>query len=281
MNQFYMLLPSNTPEFGNKSNNFRVRLPHTINLEGDWEVALVEFVYPYSWNNLQGVVEDGSLLKDNGIYYEFLNGTVREVLIPPTNYETINDLLGSIIEQTIKEGKVLEQKIKHEKLTNPNIKDDDPRLYLGIGGGGVWTFDYITKRVRYEMPTNILRNVKLSKKLQYMMGFEKNDLYNGIHIAEHAVDMKGAFDTLYVYCSIIENQIVGNTKVPLLRSVNNTTGNFGELVERMYNFPYYIPVLKNELSVVEISIKGDDNKHIPFEFGKTIVKLHFRKRKFH
>jgi len=280
MNQFYALLPSNTPEFGNKSNDFKVRLPHTINLEGDWEVALVEFVYTYSWNNIQGITE-ATGLKDNGIYYEFVNGTVREVLIPPTNYETINDLLGTIQEETMKDGKLLQHKVQHEKLTNPKIKDDDPRLYLGMGGGGIWKFNYVTKRVIFEIPTNILRNVKLSRKLQYMMGFEKADLYNKINVAEHALDLKGAYDTLYVYCSIIENQIVGNTKVPLLRSVNNTSGNIGELVERMYNFPYYVPVLNKELSVIEISIKGDDNKPIPFEFGKTIVKLHFRKRKFH
>lgn len=280
MNQFYMLLPSNTPEPGNTLNNFKVRLPHTINLDGDWEVALVEFVYTYSWNNIQGVVEDDGF-KDNAIHFDFVNGHTRKVLVPPANYETIHDLLSSIKQQTIKIGEVLENKLKWQGIKDPSIKKNDPRLYLSIGGGGQWLFDVLAKRVIYDIPTNLLRSVRLSKRLAYMMGFENTELSKERNIAEHDVDMKGVFNILFVYCNIIENQIVGNTKVPLLRSINNTTGHFGELVERMYNFPYYVPVLKNEISTIEISIKGDDNKLIPFKFGKTIVKLHFRKRKFH
>ncbi len=54
MSDFYLTLPSNTNEPGNGTNEFCVRLPHSIELNGYWEVALVEIFYPNSWANLQG-----------------------------------------------------------------------------------------------------------------------------------------------------------------------------------------------------------------------------------
>ena len=61
---FYLTLPSNAsmsifPE--NTTASFRVKLPQTVDLSGDWEVGLYSMTYPRTWYNLQ----DG----DNHIYY--------------------------------------------------------------------------------------------------------------------------------------------------------------------------------------------------------------------
>ena len=58
MSGFYLNLPSNTltalgATRDNSSSEFLVRLPKDIRLNGDWEVALVEIQYPYSWDNLR------------------------------------------------------------------------------------------------------------------------------------------------------------------------------------------------------------------------------------
>lgn len=55
MSDFYIILPSNAKEPGNKTNEFRVRLPEKVQLQGKWEVALVEMLYPHNWPNVQGV----------------------------------------------------------------------------------------------------------------------------------------------------------------------------------------------------------------------------------
>ena len=54
--QFYLHLPSNSSldKFPNNTlTEYRVGLPQTINLTGEWEVALTESHYPRSWNNVQ------------------------------------------------------------------------------------------------------------------------------------------------------------------------------------------------------------------------------------
>ena len=49
----------------NKISHFVTRLPTPIELKGEWEVGMVEFVYPHTWynineqNNLFGFQVDG------------------------------------------------------------------------------------------------------------------------------------------------------------------------------------------------------------------------------
>lgn len=56
MKNFYMTLLSNSsmayyPE--NKTSSFTVQLPRYMCLDGDWEVALVEIHYPYTFSNVE------------------------------------------------------------------------------------------------------------------------------------------------------------------------------------------------------------------------------------
>ncbi len=53
---FYLTLPSNasTDIFpDNKTTEYRVSLPQTLDLEGDWEVGLYSILYPNSSYTLQ------------------------------------------------------------------------------------------------------------------------------------------------------------------------------------------------------------------------------------
>lgn len=111
-----------------------------------------------------------------------------------------------------------------------------------------------------------------------MMGFEECNLFNWNNrkeIAKYPIDMRAGVDALYVYCDLVENQIVGNTREPLLR-ILPVQGYHGEMIDKDFVARHYIPVLKKEFSTVKITIKSDRDTLIPFAFGKVIVKLHFR-----
>ena len=50
MDNFYITLPSNVRSFSdNTISNYETLLPHTIYLQDDWEVGLVELQYTKSW----------------------------------------------------------------------------------------------------------------------------------------------------------------------------------------------------------------------------------------
>ena len=54
----------------------------------------------------------------------------------------------------------------------------------------------------------------------------------------------------------------------------NATGNLGDLIHRLYTTPQYIQVSRKEFNIVEIDIRDDTGRPVPFEFGKVVVTLH-------
>lgn len=46
-----------------------------------------------------------------------------------------------------------------------------------------------------------------------------------------------------------------------------------------FNPIQYLPVMDNQADSIEINIKRDNGEPVPFQDGKVVVKLHFRKIK--
>ena len=92
--QFYLHPNGNLDKFPyNTLTEYRVCLPQTISLTGDWEVALTEIHYPHSWNNVQENFENRFYLRNQ----EF--SEVREALIIPLGqYSSVVDVITKINE---------------------------------------------------------------------------------------------------------------------------------------------------------------------------------------
>lgn len=114
---FYLTLPSDSsrnyfPE--NKISHFVTRLSAPIELKGEWEVGLVEFIYPHTWYNVNH--------STNLIGFDFNDGKIVGRRIPPGFYETVPDILKAIM---IKD---LEKKISFTynaitKRVSVNVRD--------------------------------------------------------------------------------------------------------------------------------------------------------------
>ena len=285
-----MTLPSNAQE-GNKTSDFAVRLPHNIQLDGQWEVALVEISYPYSWNN----VSTGQ----NRFTVTLVNGTAVHVYVPQGHYSEIAELLNGITYGITATTKYLKNRNKrdiHPVFNTPGgfqllagfakraaeateQKPEDAAetvQHIALSDNIKFSYDYTLKRVYVSFNSNVIRSVHLSEHLQYALGFDIQDLTRKRTTARHPIDLRAGVDGFYVYCNLIESQIVGGSYVPLLRVVH-VHGQYGDIVDRVYNSPHYVPILKKEFGQVEINIKSDTDHSIPFEFGKVVVKLHFRR----
>ena len=77
---------------------------------------------------------------------------------------------------------------------------------------------------------------------------------------------------------VIDPTVVGDFKVPLLRSVN-IDGRKGLIVSRIYQNIQYVPLHRKQFDTIEIDIRDDVGRKVPFERGKVIVTLYFRLRK--
>ena len=69
---------------------------------------------------------------------------------------------------------------------------------------------------------------------------------------------------------------MGDIKAPLLRVVDAAV-NCGDLIHRLYMTPQYVPVSRKEFNTVEIVIRDDTERPVPFEFGKVVATLHLRR----
>jgi hypothetical protein len=121
----------------------------------------------------------------------------------------------------------------------------------------------------------------LSPLLQYILGFEKSDLIFGDDdtiSAAYPPDLRAGVDSLFVYCDIVEPQIVGARREQLLRIIP-IKGAYAEIVHHDFISPHYVPVLNKQFGSIDISIKTDQNMPVAFRFGKTVAKLHFRKKR--
>jgi len=255
--QFYITIPSNTHK-DNTASNFRVVLPQRIRLEGEWEVALAEIIYPHSWFHLH---------EKNSIFMKTLSkeGTLK---LNPGYYSDINTFLNDINQGLI----------AYSALHMPELQN--------------LIFSYNKKKniVQFQLDSIDIIAITLSDELAKILGFNNRFIYYK-HPEDDPYDIIGKifeaheefvqfnlyYQTLFVYCNIVEDQIIGNTMAPLLRIIE-TQGKHGDLVCKTYDAPHYVPVLLKDFVQIEINIKTDMNELFSFMFGKVIVKLHVRRR---
>ena len=91
------------------------------------------------------------------------------------------------------------------------------------------------------------------------------------------IDLRGGFESLYVYSSIVEPRLIGDKISPLLRIVPITGRHREKMVTARFDHVQYIPVLSREFGSMESEIRDDTVRPVPFERGKVTATLHFRR----
>jgi hypothetical protein len=99
----------------------------------------------------------------------------------------------------------------------------------------------------------------------------------GEHVADRTFDLHSNLPMLYLYSDIVSYSFVGDTQAPLLRVVD-AQGAYGQMVQMTFTHPHYVPLAQNSFESIEININDELGKVVPFEFGKAVVTLHFRRR---
>lgn len=238
----------------NTTTNFFTKLPKSIKLNGEWKVGIAEFQYPctiYSVQNTENyvrIIERKPVVID-GIESGFYDDIITANILP-SNYDTIEDILMLINEHTL-----LKNKIN-------------------------FIFNLNSKYVQFQRLSDQIIEIELAAKLALQLGFDPNDKIILKNTGTHQANIKlGLPSQMFIYCDIINPQIVGDVMAPLLRVVSLDTSKYIFGVNRMVIFPqpYYIPVMRREFDTLEIDIRSDTGKLIPFQFGITCVKLHFKR----
>ena len=135
------------------------------------------------------------------------------------------------------------------------------------------------KRITVRLNKKTIKGVTFDETLQFMLGFPRNTLLTKRHnTATYNVDISAGINSFFIYCNIVEPQFVGNALKPLLRTVPVAEGQLGTTVHKEFISPHYIGLLSREFDTIEIEVRNDFGDLIDFQFGKVIVKLHFRRK---
>lgn len=92
---FYVILPSNSPVDGNRTNSFRVRLPKKLQFNSDWSVGLATLYYPHTWPLL-------GTTKQQHINIHWKTGESLTIVVSSSNFTNPEDLL-KILQETLQE----------------------------------------------------------------------------------------------------------------------------------------------------------------------------------
>ena len=243
---FYLTLPSNTsldvfPD--NKTTSYRVKLPQTIDLEGNWEVGLYSISYPNTWYTLQHGC-------DTHIFYADKSGLFQQAIVDYGYYNSMQELVKAV-----------------NKALTKNVNDNIKLTHNALNGK---SDSSVKKRV----------STRFSRTNVHCLGFGRNDIKIITKTAEspYVADLT-IVSTIYVYCDIVEPQIVGDTSAQLLKSIP-AEGKFGDIIAKTFTNIQYVPIRTKSFEAVEILLRNDTGDPVPFERGKVVITLHFRQHSY-
>ena len=211
VNQFYLTLPSNSSMdvFANNTTaKFVTKLPDVLELDGEWEVALSEIHYPHAWYNVPRntcsfvifyKTSDVDIALIEELPFEWWQGRNTMKTLPEGYYASPQEIVDEM-----------------KKLVAEYFAELPPGERFGY-------FKYARQREKCVFDLEPETILILNEPLAMMLGFDVRTMIGpGRHESSTIPDMDAALSSssLYVYCDIIEHNIVGDSEVPLLRLVN-------------------------------------------------------------
>lgn len=241
---FYVILNSNDSRElyeDNKMANFKVHLAKRLELEGEWECALVRFSFTNSLCTFHA---------PQSIYLSSERKSKEvEILLAPQRFRDINHLV---------------------RVINKTVEDD-----VNIGEGDLYPYLRVDHNDRVVMVHNFigkqLFRLEFSPHLEIILGLDRH----GCHYL-HAFRTD-----LYVYLDIIAKKIVGDAYVQLLTTVDigNVIAEQGDQVIYKIKQPEYSRIVQSSIDEVEVQVLDDTGREPVFEFGVVSLTLHLRKKK--
>ena len=94
--------------------------------------------------------------------------------------------------------------------------------------------------------------------------------------AYHPVEINAGINYLCVYCDVVTESYAGDTKSQLLRLVEIPRKyKFGDTVHIRYSDRNYKNIYTDKFQSIEIALRDQSNKLIPFTSGQCTAVLHF------
>ena len=229
-----------------KTTEYRVQLPQSVDLEGDWETGAYSISYPHTWYTLRNANTDTHFYCDDG------SGFYDTVEMDYGFYTSIQEFITDI------------NRVMKEKLGNGNI---------------YFTYSTKTGKVTCHL-TQPRYKVFVARRISLILGYAGKETI--IDVAEgatqespHVADLS-FFSSIFTYCNIVQAQVVGDVNARLIKTIP-IEGTNSDIITNTFTNIQYLPVETKSFEDVEIVLWTDTGDPVPFERGKAVITLHFRK----
>ena len=223
--------PSNTP------GDFYVRLPHMVELHGDWCVAVNEVWVIKQWYNVR-----------NAYIEVCLSGVEYDKWAIPSGYYVDNSWL-----------------VQGLNSVANNASE------------GCASFTYNSLNHRMYISTKPGVKVKLSPNLCVLAGCEPGTVITGSWVTDNAMDVSKDQRIMYIHTDMIAGQLFSDNILPVLKVLDTSYADFGEMVHDNI-VSTYANVVRKTFDVIHIEIRDSSGELIKFEGGMVMIQLHFRRR---
>ena len=275
----------------NKANSYKVQLPKTLDLDGEYEVDLVSIQYPYNWPNYteENVAVIGRLASGEATgFKENCERYRRHYKDDPAMMK-----LEKIVQEYISDNKIVPTDYRLLKVPTGYYKNagELAAYFCKLLSTGPSeqncsissTYDAITKMINIKLQNfSWIFPLSLGQNLLKSLGAETTAVKDNVFMFDRRYDLIHQanlenLSTMYIYCDVIKYQIVGDTQAPLLATLP-VQGAPTEQIYWGFNPPYYIPVNQKTITSIEIKICTDTGEVIPFDItGRVVCNLHFRR----
>jgi hypothetical protein len=271
---WYAVFPSNaSPDIypDNRTSRFKVQLSERVELHGDWQVALLEVQYPATfphvqkgndWIKLTSPIPEARQIGD-GVEAPTHNHYTQEKTYQMRvgYYNDARHFVDSL-QETLK------------PLFKSSSSDDWDRTVIDIGSSNRLVFPRLKyhERASYEF----------APQLAYQLGLTHPGPYEAHKtlVGEKSVDISiGTPQQMFVYLNLIQDQIVGHTRAPLLRTIPVTTeAKFGSMSTYRCKPPLYFDLKTRSFDSIEVNIRTSTGEFMPFSHGSLSLLCHFKPR---
>ena len=273
MEHFYVTLPSNSSEdyYGKQPlSSYKTHLAKPLTLDiNQWEVGLAEIIYPHSWKNVSDGHFEIKMLVDTGRASEW---QWKTAVLESAMYDTpirLVHFLNEAADRVLKDQKGRVRFFYNDLLRKMTAYVEESYMVrfpkamsvmLGLG-------DKVTT----------LRQSHDEAKFGVEHKEERTVINNSKIVAPHRMDLTRGLHSFFVYCAIVGHQLVGDANVPLVRTLA-VKGDIGDVVDHAFDNIHYMGLSRSTFQEIHIHITDDTGKEVPFDYGRVIVKLHFRQK---
>lgn len=254
MEDFYVVLPSNVHWSAGPPNttaNYKTPLPKPLELQQNkWKVALTEINFPQFWNRtLPATLFDFDIKQEESAGAEILRPIPKNV-----EYASLRDIING-----------LNGRIKTRSFQN--------------------LFKIKMERVVLVLQKN--QAIFMNKMTKTVLGFENNlyqhDIKKGkkpqSFRAEKKIDLLTPTSNMFIYCNLVQESLVGDVLVPLLRTIPIKKEDDEKYVSVSFQHLIYCKLASTFFQHIHIQIADDTGHDIKFKRGKIIATLHFKRIK--